>query len=64
MDSALIAKFSAWITGRGGRFFVMYGQTEATARISIIPSGALPLKPGSVGKPIPGGHGLARYRNR
>jgi len=55
MDPALIAKFSSWIAERGGRFFVMYGQTEATARISILPSSALPEKLGSVGLPIPGG---------
>jgi len=56
MDAELIGKFSAWIAGRGGRFFVMYGQTEATARISILPAEDLPAKIGSVGKPIPGGH--------
>ncbi|HVW10527.1 MAG TPA: AMP-binding protein [Bryobacteraceae bacterium] len=55
MDPAMIAKFSSWIAERGGRFFVMYGQTEATARISILPSSALPEKLGSVGPPIPGG---------
>jgi acyl-coenzyme A synthetase/AMP-(fatty) acid ligase len=33
----------------------MYGQTEATARISILPSSALPEKLGSVGVPVPGG---------
>ena len=55
MDPALIAKFSSWIAERGGRFFVMYGQTEATARISILPSSALPERLGSVGLPIPGG---------
>lgn len=56
MDPALISEFSSWIRERGGRFFVMYGQTEATARISILPSEALPERLGSVGKPIPGGY--------
>jgi acyl-CoA synthetase (AMP-forming)/AMP-acid ligase II len=55
MDPALIEKFSSWIAERGGRFFVMYGQTEATARISILPAAVLPEKLGSVGLPIPGG---------
>jgi acyl-coenzyme A synthetase/AMP-(fatty) acid ligase len=55
MDPELIERFSNWIGGRGGRFFVMYGQTEATARISILPAEDLPAKLGSVGKPIPGG---------
>jgi acyl-CoA synthetase (AMP-forming)/AMP-acid ligase II len=56
----LIAKFSSWISGRGGRFFVMYGQTEATARISILPPAFLPAKLGSVGTPLPGGQAFIR----
>lgn len=34
--------------------FVMYGQTEATARLSYLPPACLPTKLGSVGKGIPG----------
>jgi len=37
------------------RFFVMYGQTEATARISYVPVERLPVKIGSIGIPIPMG---------
>lgn len=37
------------------RFFVMYGQTEATARISYVPSEMLADKCGSIGVAIPGG---------
>ena len=37
------------------KFFVMYGQTEATARISYVPSDKLHEKCGSVGISIPGG---------
>jgi len=33
-------------------FFVMYGQTEATARISCLPSDRLPEKLGSAGTPL------------
>ena len=51
----LIAQFHAQITDRGGRFFVMYGQTEATARITILPSHLLPEKLGSVGRSIEDG---------
>jgi acyl-CoA synthetase (AMP-forming)/AMP-acid ligase II len=40
---------------RGWRFFVMYGQTEATARISYVPPEDLTRKAGSVGIPIPAG---------
>lgn len=40
---------------RDQRFFVMYGQTEATARIAYVPHEALASKIGSVGIAIPGG---------
>jgi len=36
------------------KLFVMYGQTEATARLSYLPPDMLRKKPGSVGKGIPG----------
>jgi acyl-CoA synthetase (AMP-forming)/AMP-acid ligase II len=55
LGSELIAKFHRTMTGRGGRFFTMYGQTEATARISVLPAELLPDKTGSVGFAIPGG---------
>jgi len=35
-------------------FFVMYGQTEATARLSFLPPSMLKEKPGSLGMGIPG----------
>jgi acyl-coenzyme A synthetase/AMP-(fatty) acid ligase len=55
LDTDNIAHFHECMTGRGGSFFVMYGQTEATARITILPSTSLPQKLGSAGKVIPGG---------
>ena len=39
----------------GWRFFVMYGQTEASPRISYVPPTNLAAKRGSIGIPIPGG---------
>ena len=36
------------------QFFVMYGQTEATARLSYLPPDKLSEKIGSIGKAIPG----------
>jgi long-chain acyl-CoA synthetase len=36
------------------KLFVMYGQTEATARLSYLPPEKLLQKPGSIGKGIPG----------
>jgi acyl-CoA synthetase (AMP-forming)/AMP-acid ligase II len=38
----------------GGRFFVMYGQTEATGRIACLDPAELPTHLGSVGVPLPG----------
>ena len=35
------------------KFYVMYGQTEATARLTYLPPDMLPCKIGSVGKAIP-----------
>ncbi|GAB2456405.1 class I adenylate-forming enzyme family protein [Xylanimonas ulmi] len=36
------------------RVFVMYGQTEATARLSYLPPEQLATRPGSIGRGIPG----------
>jgi len=41
---------------RGARLVVMYGQTEATARIAYVPPGRLREKLSAIGIPIPGGH--------
>jgi long-chain acyl-CoA synthetase len=38
----------------GVEVFLMYGQTEATARLSYLPPQMLDSKPGSIGKGIPG----------
>jgi acyl-coenzyme A synthetase/AMP-(fatty) acid ligase len=40
---------------RGWRFVVMYGQTEATARMAYLPSELATSHPHAVGVPIPGG---------
>ena len=40
---------------KGRRFFVMYGQTEAGARIAYVPPDVLTEKCGSIGIAIPGG---------
>jgi acyl-coenzyme A synthetase/AMP-(fatty) acid ligase len=55
LDADNIAHFHERMLERRGSFFVMYGQTEATARISILPSADLPRKLGSAGRAIPGG---------
>ena len=55
LDDGRVERFHGLMAARGGRFFVMYGQTEATARIAILPSDSLPGKLGSAGLAIPGG---------
>ncbi|HEX6527097.1 MAG TPA: AMP-binding protein [Streptosporangiaceae bacterium] len=40
---------------RDGRFFVMYGQTEASSRIACLDPADLPHRLGSVGTAVPGG---------
>lgn len=51
----LILHFNKILKKGGGKFFVMYGQTEATSRISYLPPDRLEEKIGSVGIAIPGG---------
>jgi acyl-CoA synthetase (AMP-forming)/AMP-acid ligase II len=40
---------------RGWDLFVMYGQTEATARMAYLPPDLAFTSPGSIGVPVPGG---------
>jgi len=44
--------FHELMSSVGGRFYVMYGQTEGTARLAIMPSEELPARWGSVGRPL------------
>lgn len=55
LDESSIRKMLALSETRGWRFFVMYGQTEATARIAYVPAERLSQKVGSVGIAIPNG---------
>lgn len=55
LEPDLIRHFAAAMERVGGRFIVMYGQTEATARISWLPPELLASHLGSVGRPVPGG---------
>ena len=50
-----VLRFHEYAAARGVRFFVMYGQTEASARISYLPWDRLPEKAGSIGIAIPRG---------
>lgn len=50
------AETTAWLRTAlaPARLFVMYGQTEATARLTYLPPERADGKPGSIGIPIPG----------
>lgn len=51
----LVRRYGELAGDRGWRFFVMYGQTEATARIAYMPPDRLLDYPECIGKSIPGG---------
>jgi acyl-CoA synthetase (AMP-forming)/AMP-acid ligase II len=55
LNENLIKEFNDYALLKGIKFYVMYGQTEATARISYVPAERLSEKIGSMGIPIPGG---------
>lgn len=55
LDARLQTAVLTATEARGARFFVMYGQTEASPRMSCVPSERLREKLGSVGLPMPGG---------
>jgi len=52
---ASVAWFAELARSRGWRLFVMYGQTEATARIAYLPPEKALEHPDSIGQAIPGG---------
>lgn len=55
LATALVDRFAALARARHGGLYVMYGQTEATARMAIATPEDLVERPGTVGKPIAGG---------
>lgn len=55
LSSQLQTKFAEYSKLNNKRFFVMYGQSEATARISYLPNEKCLDKIGSIGIPISGG---------
>jgi len=55
LDLGLQRKLQGQIAARGGRFFVMYGQTEAAPRMTTLPSEDFGKKSGSVGVALKGG---------
>ena len=51
----LVKKFALLCRDRNIRFYCMYGQVEATARMAVLPCDAVLTKAGSIGLAIPGG---------
>lgn len=50
-----VLRFGRWAADRGGRLVVMYGQTEATARIAYLPPERVLARPDRIGVAVPGG---------
>jgi len=55
LSEEFIKHFNEYALNNDKKFFVMYGQTEATARITYVPPDKLSYKIGSIGISIPGG---------
>lgn len=58
LSPELHKEFAEWTAARGKKFIVMYGQTEATARMAYLPAEKSIEKYGSMGIAIPGGRFL------
>ena len=55
LDNDSLLYFQQQTQAKQQQFVVMYGQTEATARIAYLPADLLAVKTGSIGRAIPGG---------
>ncbi|MCW2833887.1 MAG: AMP-dependent synthetase and ligase [Nocardioides sp.] len=55
MDPARVRRFAALGRERAFDLFVMYGQTEATARMAYLPPHLAHDRPEAIGIPVPGG---------
>ncbi|MEO7836049.1 MAG: non-ribosomal peptide synthetase, partial [Acidimicrobiales bacterium] len=55
LHPAEVRRFAELGARRGWRLFVMYGQTEATARMAYLPPEHAAIHPGVIGMAIPGG---------
>ena len=63
LNHKLVKEYAQWAKERGILFYVMYGQTEATARISYLPPDKTLEKESSIGVVIPGGKLLIKSLN-
>lgn len=55
LDPRIQARIHDWASERDGRFFVMYGQTEASPRMTTLQHSDFSRKAGSVGVALAGG---------
>src|SRR5690606_17557668 len=55
MPEDMVRRYHDHLAAMGKRLFVMYGQTEATARIAYVPAALLADNPDRIGIAIPGG---------
>ena len=55
LSEDLIKKYSQWSSEENKKFFVMYGQTEASPRMAYLPPELLDNNSDCIGIPIPGG---------
>ena len=51
----VVRRYAELGQARGWDLVVMYGQTEATARMAVLPPGLAATHPGVIGRPVPGG---------
>lgn len=55
LPADLVRLYGSHLSQHGGKLFVMYGQTEATARMAYVPPHVVVENPDSIGIAIPGG---------
>lgn len=55
MPPERVREFAGLADRQGWQLFVMYGATEATARMSYLPPDLAHSRPTSIGRPVPGG---------
>ena len=55
LDPGRVRQYAELGHRRGWEFYAMYGQTEATARMTYLPPALATTRPESIGVPVPGG---------
>src|SRR5690554_2623406 len=55
LDAKAVSHFAQLAANKGWQLFVMYGQTEATARMAFVPPELIGEHPDVIGQAIPGG---------